>query len=118
MAEIRYEWTGEYRPPKRGEWFLSGDDARRVGGGFENVMPYFILRRVEESGVNDKKTQPCFCTWAWDEHHCYYETSCDNSFCFSYGKKDSGFIYCPYCARVINDRVEASDSPESEVKDG
>lgn len=52
MAEIRYEWTGGYRPPKQGEWYLIGYEPHRASFNFENEC-YFILRRVEVSEVDD-----------------------------------------------------------------
>ena len=51
------------------------------------------------------------CIWTWDETHGYYDTSCDHAFTFSYSKKEAEFIYCPYCGKLIDERVE------SEVED-
>ena len=43
------------------------------------------------------------CKWKYDDMHDYYETECESSFIFSYGKRDSGFIFCPYCGKQIEE---------------
>lgn len=55
VAMIRYEWTGEYRPPKKGDWFLDVNhfacgymEPMRLKEEGEKVMrPCWILRRIE-----------------------------------------------------------------------
>lgn len=37
-----YEWTGEYRPPKKGEWFLGRF------GGFESSLRHATYDMSEE----------------------------------------------------------------------
>jgi hypothetical protein len=49
--KIIYEWTGEYRPPKKDEWYLCFGYPNQATHDY-NVLR-FILRRVEESEVDD-----------------------------------------------------------------
>ena len=48
MSEIRYEQTGEYRPPKKGEWYLGVFYQVPIQVGDERPKKKRrILRRVE-----------------------------------------------------------------------
>ena len=53
-SKIRYEWTGVFRPPKKGEWYLYNGQPEQARCDY-NQACYFILRRVEESEVDNEK---------------------------------------------------------------
>jgi hypothetical protein len=46
MSKIRFLWTGEYRPPKKGEWFLD-EYLRPVEATDDLNFPWWILLRQE-----------------------------------------------------------------------
>lgn len=55
MAEARYEWTGEFRVPDLGEWFLLEEEPTQFKINDDwpdeefmsrNNCQYFILRRI------------------------------------------------------------------------
>jgi len=51
--KIIYEWTGEYGPPKKGEWyFMSLNLPAILCKSDDMFIPAWILRRVE-SEVDD-----------------------------------------------------------------
>lgn len=43
---IRAEWTGEFRPPKKGEWYLSGALIEAYQARTNMADPYHIARIV------------------------------------------------------------------------
>ena len=47
-----------------------------------------------------------FCEWTYDDSAEGFETGCSELFCFTAdGIKENGFIFCPYCGRVIKESV-------------
>ena len=56
------------------------------------------------------------CIWIFDENVEYvYDTSCNEKFSFVEGGiKESCYVYCPFCGRVIK---EAKDEDEDEDED-
>ncbi len=48
--DVAGQLTGEFRMPRRGEWYLSGDNAWRAINDYKH-SPYYILRLVEVSRV-------------------------------------------------------------------
>lgn len=43
----RYQWTGEKRPPKAGEWYLSGSVITAYKAKGDISYPYHIAKEVE-----------------------------------------------------------------------
>jgi len=41
------------------------------------------------------------CIWEYDDIDDYYNTSCKNTFCFTYSKREKEFKFCPYCGKKI-----------------
>lgn len=54
-TKIIYEWTGRYKPPKEGEWYLDFNaNPKHAVSDWSRGVSVFILRRVEvESEVDD-----------------------------------------------------------------
>ncbi len=45
-ANIRAQFTGEFRPPKKGEWYLSGAVVEAYRAPNDLSTPYYIARIV------------------------------------------------------------------------
>ena len=58
--DVMAEWTGEYRPPVEGEWYLSGSipTAYRAPTNYPLAMSYFILRLVRVVRTVTIRTEP------------------------------------------------------------
>jgi len=45
-----------------------------------------------------------FCIWEFQDGDDYYETYCNNSFCFLEGFiKENNFKFCPFCGKSIKE---------------
>ena len=55
-TDVRFEVTGEFRPPKKGEWYLPGVVLAHQATG-DMVTPYWIAKRVERK--KRKKKENC-----------------------------------------------------------
>lgn len=44
---VRFQWTGEKRPPRKGEWYLSGAEIAAYHANADLSTPYHIARAVK-----------------------------------------------------------------------
>ena len=84
-----YEYTGEYRPPKAGEWFCAGDGtATRAWHNFTSCHP--ILRKVEPSKPKYRPYKGAELAWLVGQRVV---------------RKGGGNVYVVTCYSPVNDRV-------------
>lgn len=56
--KVRYEWTGEYRPPLKNEWHLKYNQSAPFVAVTDGVKEhYWILRRVETAEPSQGKEE-------------------------------------------------------------
>lgn len=62
-----------------------------------------------------KKSKRYFCFWnrQEDDDGKYFDTGCGGEFCFELedlSARDNGFFYCPYCGKIIKEKLPVKDS--------
>ena len=53
---IKAQWTGEKRPPKKGEWYLSGAIIEAYQAKNDMTTPYYITKLVQVVTVTKEIT--------------------------------------------------------------